>query len=273
MNLQNGFSLTGEAAGYEVRGATIPPAARREMIVVGDCSVEAVVGYRSWLVRMDSGHSTLCGRSMQQEEWPRGRPIEAVHSVTHRTSSLFGRPIAQNTHEAPWNQCTCGVHAYNDPAHLGFYPERTVLGEVHLWGRIAVHSHGYRAQFARPAAFYLPPKGCQADSELVRLCAMQHDVPLVQVPDDIRSEIESGRGRLDILRIQSAGTGGWLAKAYADADAKITAELERQFQVLMYGEDHIRAQYHKKEADDWITAMRYAMSPVVWPQSYHGGDT
>ena len=31
-----------------------------------------------------------------------------------------------------------------------------VIGEVRLWGRVIEHEHGYRAQFARPTALWLP---------------------------------------------------------------------------------------------------------------------
>jgi hypothetical protein len=68
------------------------------------------------------------------------------------------RPV--NEHESPNTECTCGIYAGINLEHLSTdtdYAHRGIHGEVHLWGRVYVHSLGWRAQYAYPKFFVVPP--------------------------------------------------------------------------------------------------------------------
>jgi hypothetical protein len=55
-----------------------------------------------------------------------------------------------------------GLHAFLTRSQAQTYvgerrkPQRYVLGEVSLWGRVIVHEHGYRAAFAYPKRLFVP---------------------------------------------------------------------------------------------------------------------
>jgi hypothetical protein len=71
----------------------------------------------------------------------------------------FDPSLPPTPHEAPHAECGCGYWAFSERDKLnealpaiwvwGSRPS-LVTGEVLLWGRIIEHTHGYRAQFARP---------------------------------------------------------------------------------------------------------------------------
>jgi hypothetical protein len=57
-----------------------------------------------------------------------------------------------------------GIHAFATSAEATKYmaegrkPIRHVFGEVSLWGRVAIHENGYRAQCAYPRRLFVPKK-------------------------------------------------------------------------------------------------------------------
>ena len=62
-------------------------------------------------------------------------------------------------HDAPRGECSCGIYSHKSWASAldqAQYVAGAVIGEVRLWGRVIEHEHGYRAQFARPTALWLP---------------------------------------------------------------------------------------------------------------------
>lgn len=128
-------------------------------------SVEAVRGYRSWRWYTQDGSITLMSVN-SDTPWPQDRELESVCEC-HA-------------------EHTCGIYAWNLPmspdrwrwerADLSF----GIVGEVDLWGEVHFHEKGYRAQFARPAAFYVSSSFPDRVSRLVGLAAIQYGVPLVR---------------------------------------------------------------------------------------------
>jgi len=59
-------------------------------------------------------------------------------------------------HQAPGENCSCGIYAAKDFEHLkkhGYWDaigDDRVHGDIYLWGKICEHELGYRAQFAYP---------------------------------------------------------------------------------------------------------------------------
>jgi hypothetical protein len=55
--------------------------------------------------------------------------------------------------------CTCGVYAARTLDHLTEinYRDFGIHGEVNLWGKVWQHKLGYRAEFAYPRNFVVPP--------------------------------------------------------------------------------------------------------------------
>lgn len=109
--------------------------------------ISPIVGYRIW--RWDAWEGL---KSLNGEVWLPGRAVTAKC-----------RRIPEN-HECPSDCCSCGVYAAKNYEHLEKIGlsrmaslDFVLHGEVWLWGRVVEHQLGYRAQFAYPKTFVLPP--------------------------------------------------------------------------------------------------------------------
>jgi hypothetical protein len=99
---------------------------------------EVVIGYRGWNI-YGNGYLMSCA---QQCLW-----VPLARATADAVPALGGQK---------------GLYAYNEQALIenfigGSTPDRfygQVFGSVSLWGTIAKHEHGYRAQYAYPRTFY-----------------------------------------------------------------------------------------------------------------------
>ena len=105
-------------------------------------------GLRTWSPVGASGEERLEG-PLQHAPWP---PDGAF---------LAARCALRPEHEAPAPGCTCGIHAL----HPGRAGARRVLGTrgriagvVEAGGAVEVHHDGFRAERARPHAFFVTPR-------------------------------------------------------------------------------------------------------------------
>jgi len=113
-----------------------------------------VVGYRVWTWD-DTGLKSLCGK-----RWHPGQALAARCKASAVVGTSAGRIGAANDiHDAPEANCTCGIYAAKTFDHFctAGYERYGIHGEVYLWGRVVEHEHGYRAQFAYPKNLVLPP--------------------------------------------------------------------------------------------------------------------
>ena len=87
-----------------------------------------ILAYRAWVGRDPNLYSTSFG---PDRPWPRTK-LKHADCI----------PTAEPTH---------GVWAFMAPEERNFYfvGNHTVLGTVLLWGTVAVHARGYRAEYAK----------------------------------------------------------------------------------------------------------------------------
>jgi hypothetical protein len=97
--------------------------------------IHAVIGFRHW--RFDD-HGLL---SLTRDH--RWRGTECVATCT-------------SSHQAPVNDCACGIYAWYDPCPRTSSVSDHVAGAVIVWGRVELHATGMRAQNARLVALALP---------------------------------------------------------------------------------------------------------------------
>ena len=112
--------------------------------------ISPIVGYRVWTWDT-TGLKSLCG-----ERWHPNQSLAA----RCRASAVLGRDKATNdVHDSPYPHCTCGIYAVKTLDHFrsAGYERYGIHGEVYLWGTVVEHELGYRAQFAYPKNFVLPP--------------------------------------------------------------------------------------------------------------------
>ena len=97
-----------------------------------------------------------------------------------------------DSRDVPQANCTCGVYAVKTLDHFrsAGYERFGIHGEVYLWGKVVEHELGYRAQFAYPKNFVLPPELIPSDtkemeSRLEALAAYSTDIFIVACGESI----------------------------------------------------------------------------------------
>jgi hypothetical protein len=147
-----------------------------------------MVGYRVW-------HWGAAGlKSLNGIHWLPGKPLSAACGIALSRTIAGRAEHGYVTHEAPHEDCTCGVYSAKSLDHLRTfgYMQYGIYGEVWLWGTVVEHEAGWRAQYAYPKNFTLPldmvPLSMgAAESRLTTLAAYgcdifvggkQNDVPL-----------------------------------------------------------------------------------------------
>jgi hypothetical protein len=120
--------------------------------------VEPVLGWRLWYAVGD-GADTQLSSVVHRTLWPRGAPLEA----SCRRMRLSFWPFSCSRHDAPAEDCTCGIYAASVGALETYLPEVSawtylvpVLGRVSLWGVVHQHEHGWRASRAYPESLFVP---------------------------------------------------------------------------------------------------------------------
>ena len=125
--------------------------------------VDPFMAYRAW-------HWTEQGlTSLNGAVWTPGQAFVAtcniyVQSLTraHDHATLTGdvAPLLEvEEHPVPNEGCTCGMYAGINDQHLEHinYIGKGIHGAVELWGRLYKHTLGWRAQYAYPKYFVIPP--------------------------------------------------------------------------------------------------------------------
>ena len=119
-------------------------------------STEVITAYRMWpLVRSFPGGYRLSAMNAHLD----GKITPNEKLVAE--CKAFGYPT--QGHEAPHDDCQCGIHAYSKSVPLDPSDKPYAAGEVYLWGKVIVHERGYRAQFAYPKKLYVIDGGPRAD--------------------------------------------------------------------------------------------------------------
>jgi hypothetical protein len=90
-------------------------------------------------------------KSLNNAAWTPGVAFEAGCPIS--------KAAAFNPHRCPDEDCTCGMYAGINLEHLISinYASSGIHGEVSLWGKLLKHSLGWRAQYAYPKFFIIPP--------------------------------------------------------------------------------------------------------------------
>jgi hypothetical protein len=88
---------------------------------------------------------------------------------------------------APAAACSCGIYAFH-PWSRAFEPGAvsgrevgdgvwTVWGEVEAWGEMEVYEDGFRAEYARPVAVYIPSLLAESVRMRIQEVARAHGIP------------------------------------------------------------------------------------------------
>ena len=141
--------------------------------------VEPFTAYRAWQWDADGV------KSLNSVLWT--PKVAFVATCQHYNGTQYPRLAAAlaDQHPVPCEECTCGMYAAINFQHLIDidYATRGIHGEVSLWGRLYKHSLGWRAQYAYPKHFIVPPSMlpwgmAEMDERLKQLIAFDVDIYL-----------------------------------------------------------------------------------------------
>src|SRR5271157_2127187 len=123
--------------------------------------VTPFVAYRAWQWREDGitslNNSPWTPKVAFEATCPRNEEIKQLY--THEITGKLDAFLGEDLHPVPDEGCTCGMYAGINFQHLidiG-YSSHGIHGEVYLWGRLYRHTLGWRAQYAYPKNFVVPP--------------------------------------------------------------------------------------------------------------------
>ena len=87
-------------------------------------------------------------------------------------------------HDSPHEACQCGIYAYHTPGPRSWFGEAYWCeGVVSAWGRLVVHTDGFRAEHARVEALAVPVGLERLGAQQVHHAAGQLDVPVIPHDD------------------------------------------------------------------------------------------
>ncbi len=146
--------------------------------------IEPFTAYRAWQWDADGV------KSLNSVLWTPRVAFEATCNKQEPNAgpwsfTVFDAPRMMSTHPVPHEGCTCGMYAAINFQHLIDidYATRGIHGEVSLWGRLYKHTLGWRAQYAYPKHFIVPPSMlpwgmAEMDERLKQLTAFDVDIYL-----------------------------------------------------------------------------------------------
>lgn len=104
-----------------------------------------VIGYRTWKVDPDT--LDLIG-PISKIPWPYADKLEAkCETLTVREDEH-----ARDPHDTPGSVCPCGIYAFHNlrhAIHTHGGNSMAMIGVGAFWGRIVVHTNGFKSQYGR----------------------------------------------------------------------------------------------------------------------------
>lgn len=135
---------------------------------------EPIIGWRTWRAVERQGETHLMSL-FHRVRWPALEPLAGMCRTRQ-----WPRLRKKTPHPSPHAACQCGIYASTlevaatyvaDPARGLWYlaTDRTVIGEVALWGDVVECTNGWRASLAYPTRLFVPAETPTADENgLVR---------------------------------------------------------------------------------------------------------
>ncbi len=182
-------------------------------------AITPLLGYRTWLVDAEGGVPVLVSYYERSFRWPPQRavaaecPEEYVHTFAidppgaavdpsaARPDAASGgqlwrriRPVTTTAtlHHPPEWACSCGIYAALDLDRALEVAQRSrgrrcVVGVVAGWGRVLLHEHGWRSQYAAPAALLQCWVLSPLQRRLIRKLAGRYGLPVLTVRSDLEA--------------------------------------------------------------------------------------
>lgn len=146
-------------------------------------STEPVVGYRDFLLGSPLAMYPMPALiSRNKAPWPMREPMRA-----------FCKKGAFSDHDAPAENCECGIYAFNRPDHPDLSNNEVIWGEIAMWGEVLMCGdtplsgetviQGYRSEFAYPKTLFVRDTKTKSIRWLRDFLADSYGVPVFLVPE------------------------------------------------------------------------------------------
>lgn len=156
--------------------------------------IDYVVGYRAWRV---SSKAELLPIGAGDHIWKGNEVIRAKcryqESLISRVDSIS--ELIQELHEPPDEHCECGLYFRHLPDGLHERMAGGVWGVCLCWGKMCVHSEGFRSEYAQPLALANEENrfGKDVETDLVKTIAKINKLDLVAADEIHNYALEFGR--------------------------------------------------------------------------------
>jgi len=170
-------------------------------------SITPVVGIRGWRVSQTlRNHDRLFSVYKPGVSWPVGRKVTAQ---CIQPSAVLGKWIAHTmpiqgklddpikslpVHDAPYEDCTCGIYALNSSLVSGEvrpWQSNALVGVVLMWGRVLEGTRGWRGQYAKVVSLWMDSEEPERANLISQMAEMYH-VPVIL---DLDAEVGEQRIR------------------------------------------------------------------------------
>jgi len=165
--------------------------------------LEPLTGWRRFNLRQ---RGSLLVSANYPTPWPTRDPGEAccIAEANAYFTTLQGaedwEPHAPDD-PVPQLGCTCGFYAFKDRARAEDHHQGSVLARVALWGRVAVHVHGYRAQRIRIEELFCDHRAVVTPQALRE----RYQIPVTEVESTWTLENPSGSSSSNPSSSQGTG--------------------------------------------------------------------
>ncbi len=133
----------------------------------------ALVAFRSW---------RLAGERLMSPFVPCRWQDRVMHATCFDANRGLTRGVGwlEGPHRSPHEACQCGIYAYDTPGPRSWFGEAYWCeGVVSAWGRVVVHTDGFRAEYARVEALAVPRGLSPLGAAHVQRAAAGLGVPVV----------------------------------------------------------------------------------------------
>lgn len=128
---------------------------------------EVIIAYRDFDIGYDTWDNVWL-KSRNGAVWPGYQPMIAT----------CGTDLLKLKHDAPKEECECGIYAFDDPKHKDLQAMAIAWGEVALYGEVFICETGYRAEYAYPKTIFLRDNGTKIQKMMAGALAENYGVPV-----------------------------------------------------------------------------------------------
>ena len=145
------------------------------------------------------------------------------------------RCLSGGRHTPPGPDCGCGLHGFHPWSPLAWRAleavkeedgPQHVAGIVEAWGNLEIHADGFRAEQARPVAFFLPATAGPGHTAGVYGLAGAYEARVVELSDGLdlpRAVAELAPDALDQPFVEGLMRAGWAEPPKATLPERLSA--------------------------------------------------